>query len=91
MLNELEIAVLVSLCKATKTSLSAHVPQPYFMKRFQNQMRMAKRALHSLISSGYVIQHPTQGETTYGLSREGLDICRDLKKSAHSSTEHLFR
>ena len=89
MLNELETAILVSLCKATQTSLSAHVPQPYFMKKFQNQKRMAKKALHSLIALGYVVQHPTRGETAYGLTREGLGVCREVQKSAYSSTSPL--
>ena len=87
MLNEFEIAILISLCKATKTSKSAHIPQPYFMKKFQNQKKLANKALHSLIALGYVVIHPTRGDTTYDLTEEGINICRILRKSAYSYTD----
>jgi len=53
------------------------------MKKFQKTGRMQKhadRALHSLISLGYVNVHPTRGETTYALTQFGLDSCRGLKE-----------
>jgi hypothetical protein len=71
MLARFEQAVLLSICLANKGSLSSHVPKPYFMKKFQRtggMQKLADRALHSLISLGYVNVHPTRGE------------CRDLKE-----------
>jgi hypothetical protein len=51
------------------------------MKKFGGRLqRHAERALHSLISLGYVYVHPTKDETTYGLTQLGLDTCRDLKE-----------
>jgi hypothetical protein len=82
MLARFEQAVLLSICLANKGSLSSHVPKPYFMKKFQRtggMQKLADRALHSLISLGYVNVHPTRGETTYALTPLGLDTCRDLK------------
>ena len=78
-LTELETAVLVSICKATDGSKSAHVPKQYFMKKFQNQSTLAKRALHNLISSGYVIKHPTGGEMTYELTQRGFEVCKAIR------------
>jgi hypothetical protein len=83
MISRFEQAVLLSICLANKGSLSSHVPKPYFMKKFQKTGRtqkLADRALHSLISLGYVNVHPTRGETTYALTQLGLDTCRDLKE-----------
>ena len=83
MLARFEQAVLLSICLANKGSLSSHVPKPYFMKKFQKSggmQKLAERALHSLISLGYVNVHPTHGETTYALTQLGLSTCRDLKE-----------
>ena len=83
MLSRFEQAVLLSICLTNKGSLSAHAPKPHFMKKFQRtggMQKIAERALHSLISLGYVNVHPTRGETTYALTPLGLDSCRDLKE-----------
>ncbi|MCJ7443896.1 MAG: hypothetical protein MUO26_05105 [Methanotrichaceae archaeon] len=83
MISEFEKLVLISICKATNTSKSAHNPKPYFMKKFQNnkhQRKAAERALLSLIARGYVSKHPTRGEMTYGLTGDGLAICREILK-----------
>lgn len=79
-LNQLDIAILVSICKATNVSKSAHVPIQYFIKKFQNKMKMAKRSLHKLISLGYVSRHPTGGEMTYELTQKGLVACMEIKE-----------
>jgi hypothetical protein len=81
MVGAFERLVLTSICKATNTSKSAHVPKPYFMKKFQNdkhQMKAAEKALLSLIARGYVYMHPTRGEMTYALTNAGLDLCREI-------------
>lgn len=78
-LNELQCAVLVSICKVNKGSKSAHYPEQYFMKKFQKQSKLAKRALHELISLGYVVKHPTGGEMTYELTQRGFEICKSIR------------
>ena len=81
MIGTIERLVLTSICRATKISKSAHVPKPYFMKKFQadkHQKKAADRALLSLIAHGYVRQHPTRGEMTYELTNAGLDLCREI-------------
>jgi len=79
-LSQLDLAVLVSICKATNVSKSAHVPKPYFMKRFSKGKREAEKSLKKLISFGYVVIHPTGGETTFGLTADGIGLCRQLKR-----------
>lgn len=79
-LSQLEIAVLVRICSATHGSKTAHVPAQYFMKKFKNRMKMAKRSLHNLISLGYVAKHPTGGEMTYELTQHGLLACMKIKE-----------
>jgi hypothetical protein len=81
MVGTFEELVLTSICKATKISKSAHVPKPYFMKKFQNnkhQKKAAEKALLSLIARGYVQQHPTRGEMTYELTDGGVELCREI-------------
>jgi hypothetical protein len=81
MVGTFEELVLTSICKATKISKSAHVPKPYFMKKFQNnkhQKKAAEKALLSLIARGYVQQHPTRGEMTYELTDAGVELCREI-------------
>ena len=78
-LNQLELAVLACICTATGGSKSAHVPEQYFMRKFQKQMKMANRSLHRLISLGYVAKHPTGGEMTYELTQRGFEVCRAIR------------
>jgi Mn-dependent DtxR family transcriptional regulator len=73
-----EAAVLVSICKATKMSKSSHVPERAFARKFPNEGRLVKKALRELIREGYVTMHPTRGEMTYELTREGLAFCREM-------------
>jgi hypothetical protein len=76
-----EQLVLTSICRATNISKSAHVPKPYFMKKFQadkHQKKAAEKAFRSLLARGYVRQHPTRGEMTYELTNTGLDLCREI-------------
>lgn len=81
MLTQLDLAVLVAICKATNASKSAHVPKPYFMKKFKNISKEAEKSLKKLISLGYVDVHPTSRETTFGLTVDGIELCRKLKES----------
>jgi hypothetical protein len=81
MIGTIELLVLTGICRATKISKSAHVPKPYFMKKFQadkHQKKAADKALLFLIARGYVRQHPTKGEMTYELTSAGLDLCREI-------------
>lgn len=83
MIGEFERRVLMSICKATNGSKSAHVPRQYFMKKFQenkHQRKQAEKALKSLIARGYVYPHPTSRETTYQMTDAGWDICRAEKE-----------
>jgi Mn-dependent DtxR family transcriptional regulator len=75
-----EAAVLISICKATKTSKSAHVPERSFARRIPNEGRLVKKALRELIREGYVSMHPTRGEMTYELTNEGLAFCREMAR-----------
>ena len=78
-LNDLQKAILVSLCSATKGSKGSHLPKPAFMKKIQLQGRKADRALRELITLGYMKKHPTRGETTYELDERGFMVCRVLR------------
>jgi len=81
MLGEFKRLVLMSICKATNGSKSAHVPRPYFMKKFQedkHQKKQAEKALKSLIARGYVHLHATGREMTYQMTEAGWKICREM-------------
>ena len=81
MIDAIERRVLTSICQATNSSKSAHIPKPYFMKKFRQDKRtkkLAEKALISLIAHGYVSLHKTRNETTYQLTDCGLEICREV-------------
>jgi len=79
MLNEIEIAVLMSICHKTGISKKAHIPKQYFLKRFKGRKReYAEKALLGLITKGYVGQHPTKGEMTYQLTDLGRKECMKI-------------
>jgi len=81
MIDAIERRVLTSICQATNSSKSAHVPKPYFMKKFQQDKRtkkLAEKAFVSLIAHGYASLHKTRNETTYELTDIGLNNCRDI-------------
>ena len=59
-------------------SKSSHVPERAFARKFPNKGRLVKKALRELIREGYVTMHPTRGEMTYELTREGLTFCREM-------------
>lgn len=80
-LTDVHRAVLAKLCRATKGSKHAHVPRAYFMRGFERREDNPDRALHELISWGFIGTHPTGGETTYELRPLGLEICRELKRA----------
>lgn len=82
MLRRFEVAVLQSVCKATKMSKASHVPEQAFLKRFPGAEREARKALKKLISLGYVKMHPTRGGMTYDLTDDGWNLCRELKDGA---------
>ena len=79
-LNSLQKAILVSFCKSTKGSKSAHLPTPYFMNKPQIRGHKAERGLRELVALGYMKKHPTRGETTYELDDRGFDVCRKLRE-----------
>jgi hypothetical protein len=83
MMGEYERRVLVSICRGTKESKTAHIPRQYFMKKFQNdkhQKKDAEKALLPLMARGYVRMHPTRGGMTYELTDEGLTFCREMAR-----------
>ncbi len=80
MLRRFEIAVLQSVCKATRMSKASHVPEQAFLKKFPGAEREARKTMKKLISLGFVKMHPTRGGMTYDLTDAGWDLCRKLKE-----------
>jgi predicted transcriptional regulator len=64
----------------TKGSKEAHLPKQAFMNKPKTQGKKADRALRELVAFGYIIKHPTGGETTYELGDRGFDVCRALRE-----------
>lgn len=80
-LNTFEKTVLIACCKANGYSLSSHVPLGYIRKKIaKNHQKYFKKAFKTLVSSGFVIQHPASRNVTYALSPDGLKAGYVLKK-----------
>ena len=78
-LSTVQRAMILSLCRATSGGKGAHVPKPYFMNKPKFQGRKGEKVLRELVSLGYIIVHPTGGQTTYSLGERGLEICRKIR------------
>lgn len=73
-LTALEQATLIALSEACNCSLSAHVPKEAVTSKFAKHLRGdVKKCLKKLKRRGYCYAHPTGRNTTYQLTREGLN------------------
>jgi len=80
-LNTFEKRVLLACCEANEFSLGSHVSIKKIRKKIdKKQQKYLKKAMRTLISSGFVLEHPTRGEMTYRLSRDGRNACFIIKK-----------
>jgi hypothetical protein len=71
-IEELEIAVLLSLYSKVKYSKHAHPMEETILRGLRKDLRgLGKIALEYLVRDGYVIQHPTAGGMTYNLKSKG--------------------
>ncbi len=79
-LNRYEKIVLSACGKANKYSLGSHRSIEIIRKKINpKQQKYVNKAMKTLVSSGFIIQHPTSRKTTYGLSPKGLNACNLLK------------
>ncbi|HUV03165.1 MAG TPA: hypothetical protein VMW67_06985 [Desulfobacteria bacterium] len=80
-IEELEIAVLLSLYSKVKYSKHAHPKEETILKGLRKDLRgLGKVALKNLLRKGYIVQHPTSGGMTYNLSQKGIDKLKELKE-----------
>jgi hypothetical protein len=78
-----ETRVLLALADATHFNLGIHVSKHAVFSRFRKDNRgNVEKKLKTLARRGLVVKHPTGGEMTWNLSREGLvlseRLCQDL-------------
>jgi hypothetical protein len=72
------LEALTAVARATNYSLHAHVPQQAILAKFRNSGReRLKRKLRKLAHAGFIVLHPTAGETTWQLTRLGLKSLRE--------------
>ena len=80
-IEELEIAVLLSLYSKVKYSKHAHQKEETILKGLRKDLRgLGKIALKNLVREGYIVQHPTSGGMTYNLSPKGIDKLKEVKE-----------
>ncbi|OEU51725.1 MAG: hypothetical protein BA871_17335 [Desulfuromonadales bacterium C00003096] len=80
-IEELEIAVLLSLYSKVKYSKHAHPKEETIIKGLRKDLRgIGKITLKNLVRKGYLIQHPTSGGMTYNLSQKGIDKLKEVKQ-----------
>lgn len=72
-LTEIELRVLVQFCKANGYSTKSHVPiEAVNLDITGVHPKHIRRAKKQLISSGFVLKHPTGRQMTYSISIDGL-------------------
>jgi hypothetical protein len=74
-LTPLEISGLKALADACDYRLGKHVAEGVIRKKFdRNLVRDCSKAIRKLHSKGLAIKHPAGNNTTYELSRRGLEL-----------------
>ena len=76
-LNSSEIAVLIICCDVCNNSTNCHRPREDIIKKVQ--LKKPIKILKTLISSGFVVKHPTSGSMTYAITRKGIDCVNRFK------------
>lgn len=75
----IEKEVILVLYVKARGSLHAHFPKEAFIKKIPPQLqKWAIKGLDELVRKGLVIKHPTGGNTTYQLSKEGITRAKSL-------------
>lgn len=86
-LRQDEIAVLFATWEASHGSLNAHVPEHAMRNKIvRSHRRLFKEALKSILRrpEAYIIRHPTGGEMTYQITRNGRDKLFELGLISYS-------
>ncbi len=60
--------------RITKTTVFKHLPIEYNHPR---RMRNANKSFEKLIAKGFIIKHPSKGNPTYNISRDGVKIVKE--------------
>ena len=76
-LNSSERAVLIICCDVCKSSTNCHVPREAITRRVK--LKKPQRILKTLVSSGFIVKHPTGGKMTYAITRRGIDCINQIK------------
>ncbi|MCE7735081.1 MAG: hypothetical protein GPJ54_09405 [Candidatus Heimdallarchaeota archaeon] len=83
-LTSLELKLLIAIGETVRYSLGGHYSKQEILKRFDRdtlhnpkKMRKIDKAFKKLRSKQLIQIHPT-GETTFELSRAGLNYLRDI-------------
>ena len=80
-IEEIEIAVLLSLYSKVEYSKHAHPKEETILKGLRKDLRgMGKVALRNMVRKGDIVQHPTSGGMTYSLSQKGVEKLKELRK-----------
>lgn len=73
----LDMLVLRAFFDYGAGGLYAHPPIggiiKYLPREFQNNEKTIKKSVRRLVAEGFLIKHPTRGDTTYDLSPKGRD------------------
>jgi predicted transcriptional regulator len=85
-LTELEQVLLLACCDANSYAIQSHVPKEAIFKRVKGvQMRFAKKAFKTLITSGFIMEHKAgRSGNTYNLSPKGLKAGNKLRRRARA-------
>ena len=85
-LTNAEKALLLAFVQANNFSPNAHYPEGYIIRFLPRELRnnsplmkeIRTKTFKSLKSKGLIIKHPTGRETTWGITREGILLARQL-------------
>lgn len=68
------LSTLVALAEACNYSTNAHVPEGAVLRGTASHLQGdMKKTLKKLAKEGYAIKHPTAGDMTYYITKDGID------------------
>ncbi len=80
-LNRIERAVLLACCDANKDSKGSHAPIEAIKRSIKNlNQKQVRKVIKTLISSGFIREHPTRGGVTYNLNKKGIIACQTIRE-----------
>jgi DNA-binding MarR family transcriptional regulator len=79
-LTAIEREILITFCDVNNYSLKSHKPLEAVVRRLRYlNPKTVKKVIKILLTSGFIMRHPTKHRVTYQLTKKGLKAGNQIK------------